>query len=350
MNKSVKTGLLITLCVIVVVAVLAFIFCRPSYFKSWNEDSAPLQALQSYVSDVTDETSPNYIRHEDRIAVFDMDGTLMSEKYPTYFEWLMLAHRILDDPDYKDKATPQEIELAKGIRSLKQDSKIPSNYEKWESEVGGKAYEGMTLYDYYNYVRQFKKTKADGFENMNLGEAFFEPMKEVIKYLEDYGFIVYICSGTDRFLDRALLSDIFPEIPSSQIIGMDYKVITKNQGSTDPLEYEYQPGENLIRTSELIQKSIKMNKAAIMAQEIGKLPVLSFGNSTGDASMLNFTISNPDYKSLAFIIKWDDLDREYGNLETSKKVQDLADKYGWITISMKDDWKTIYGEGVSKSK
>lgn len=82
-------------------------------------------------------------------------------------------------------------------------------------------------------------------------------MKEVIKYLQDYGFIIYICSGTDRFLDRALLEDIFPEIPSSQIIGMDYKVITKDQGAQDPLEYEYKPGENLIRTSTLIQKSIK---------------------------------------------------------------------------------------------
>lgn len=87
----------------------------------------------------------------------------------------MLAHRVLDDPDYKDKATPEEIDLAKGIRSLKQDSKIPSNYEKLEAELGGHPYEGMTMLEYYNYVKEFKKTKAEGFDNLDLGHAFLNP-------------------------------------------------------------------------------------------------------------------------------------------------------------------------------
>ena len=34
-----------------------------------------------------------------------------------------------------------------------------------------------------------------------------------------------------------------------------------------------------------------------------------------------------------------------------KKAQEmykLCNQYGWIPVSMKNDWKTIYGEGVKK--
>ena len=67
-------------------------------FAEWNADAPALNALIDYVEAVTDESSPDYIPAEDRIAVFDMDGTLMGELYPTYLEYYMLAWRILEDP------------------------------------------------------------------------------------------------------------------------------------------------------------------------------------------------------------------------------------------------------------
>ena len=71
------------------------------YFTLWNQCEA-LTILQDYVKDVTNPASKNYIKKEDRIATFDMDGTFVGELYPTYFEYNMLEYRALDDPTYKD--------------------------------------------------------------------------------------------------------------------------------------------------------------------------------------------------------------------------------------------------------
>ena len=65
------------------------------YFTQWNSCES-LTALQEYVQDVTNPTSANYIKPEDRIATFDMDGTFVGELYPTYFEYNLLEYRVLD--------------------------------------------------------------------------------------------------------------------------------------------------------------------------------------------------------------------------------------------------------------
>lgn len=58
-------------------------------FSKWNEDAPSLQALTEFVEKVTEEGSDSFIPEKDRIAVFDMDGTLMGELYPTYLEYYM---------------------------------------------------------------------------------------------------------------------------------------------------------------------------------------------------------------------------------------------------------------------
>jgi hypothetical protein len=70
------------------------------YFTLWNSCEA-LTVLQDYVKDVTDPNSKNFIKEEDRIATFDMDGTFIGELYPTYFEYNLLEYRVLDDESYK---------------------------------------------------------------------------------------------------------------------------------------------------------------------------------------------------------------------------------------------------------
>ena len=70
------------------------------YFTLWNQCEA-LTALQDYVKDVTDPASKNFIKEEDRIATFDMDGTFVGELYPTYFEYNLLEYRALDDASYQ---------------------------------------------------------------------------------------------------------------------------------------------------------------------------------------------------------------------------------------------------------
>lgn len=91
-----------------------------------------------------------------------------------------------------------------------------------------------------------------------------------------------------------------------------------------------------------------MNKVSVIAQEIGVQPVLSFGNSTGDSSMAEYVTSGNSYKSLAFMLCCDDLERENGNTEKADKMLALCEEHDWVPISMKNDWTTIYGPGVTK--
>ena len=90
-----------------------------------------------------------------------------------------------------------------------------------------------------------------------------------------------------------------------------------------------------------------MNKVTVINKEIGIQPVLSFGNTTGDAAMANYTIGKNPYKSLAFMLCCDDLERENGKLSKAQDMYNLCEEFNWIPVSMKNDWKTIYADGVT---
>jgi len=169
-----------------------------------------------------------------------------------------------------------------------------------------------------------------------------------VEYLQDNGFKVYVCSGSDRFICRTFIEGVL-DIPYEQIIGMDVALEATNQGDTDGLDYAYTSEDTLVRTDKLLIKNLKMNKVLQIVQEIGRQPVLSFGNSGGDTSMHNYTLFNNRYRSAAFMLIADDEERDYGNAE---KVQPLREKWeaaGYHVISMRDDFLTIYGDEVKKT-
>ena len=91
-----------------------------------------------------------------------------------------------------------------------------------------------------------------------------------------------------------------------------------------------------------------MNKVSVIMQEIGQQPVLSFGNSTGDASMAEYVTSSNPYKSLAFMLCCDDTERENGSASKADKMFKLCEEFDWVPVSMKNDWTTIYGDDVTK--
>ncbi len=138
-------------------------------FSLWVDDAESLAALKEYVSDVTDKNSKNYIPEEDRIAVFDLDGTLYGELAPIYVEWWMYAYRVNEDPSFtadeaEKKVADQIIEAAKtGI--------IAENIEYDHAVQNARAFAGMTLEGYAQYVREFAKRDVVGFENMTYKEA-----------------------------------------------------------------------------------------------------------------------------------------------------------------------------------
>ena len=96
--------------------------------------------------------------------------------------------------------------------------------------------------------------------------------------------------------------------------------------------------------------TINTNKVNLIAREIGKQPILAFGNSSGDYSMFNYTSTNPKYKTKIFALLCDDIEREFGKTSSAEKMKKAADENGWIAVSMKNDFKTIYGDNVKRTK
>ena len=107
-------------------------------FSEWNPDAPALKALTEYVEGVTDETSPDYIPPADRIAVFDMDGTLCGELYPTYLEYYLLARRIFCDPSFKPDA--EMLEFGRTLRDHALDKSFPDGMDVLHATHAAKAY------------------------------------------------------------------------------------------------------------------------------------------------------------------------------------------------------------------
>ena len=313
----------------------------------WNDAAPAKTTLVDYVGHVTKKGSPDFIPPESRIAVFDFDGTLFAETDPIYIEWLMFTDRVLDDAAYRDKATPEEIALAREIRAATKTKNLTDDMEKRHARMNMQVYKGMSLEEFRRYVRDYMQADAPGYTGMKRGEAYYRPMLQVIDYLLANDFIVYVCSGTDRFVIRTLLEGVVP-VPPRQIIGSDNTITAQGQGDTDGLDYVYSHSDRLVQGGRLLVKNVKMNKPSVIAQEIGAQPVLSFGNSSGDASMANYVITNNRHKALAFMLLCDDTEREYGVPDNAEKLRAASEQNCWIPGSRRDDWKTIYGDGVKR--
>lgn len=336
---------------IILINLAAFVFLCSSCSKSpaknalslWNDTAPAKKALIEYVKNVTNKKSPDFIPVEDRIAIFDLDGTLILETDPTYFDQQLFDHRVLDDPSYKDKATAAQKEVAHNSRDLHKFPELSAAREKMVAEV----YAGMSLEEFDSFIRDFMQTEQPGFTGMKRGETFYKPMVEVVNFLIANNFTVYVSSGSDRLLVRPLVFEKL-HLPANQIIGSDTTIVCVNQGDKDGLSYTFKDGDNLILGGNSIVKNLQMNKVVTIVREIGKKPVLAFGNSGTDASMLNYSICGNKYKSLAFMLMCDDLEREYGNMTKADKMKKASEENNWIPVSMRDDWKTIYGDGVKR--
>ena len=313
----------------------------------WAEGSEARSALEDYVRAVTDEGSPDYIPVEDRIAVFDLDGTLFCETDPNYFDYTLLAYRVLDDPDYRDRASAFEREVAEKIVEQNRSGASFSGLEVDHGRAVASAFAGMTLAEFNDYIQRFKKFPMPSYQGMTRGEGFYKPMVQVVEYLQANEFTVYVVSGTDRLIVRGILDGSILNIPKRQIIGSDETIVSSGQGAADGLDYVFAEGDELILGGDFLIKNLKMNKVSVIQQEIGQQPVLSFGNSTGDSSMAEFVTSRNPYRSLAFMLCCDDTQRENGNEAKARKMYDLCEEFDWVPVSMKNDWTTIYGGSVS---
>lgn len=312
----------------------------------WTENSEAAKSLNEYILAVTDENSPDYIPKKDRIAVFDLDGTMMCELYPFCFEYMVFADYALNSGSEtitdEVKAVAQEIMDAAG-------GKKPENMSTRQAAAAAVAYKGMTMRELAEMVDQFKRSEAWGFSGMARGEAFYKPMVELFEKLQENGFTVYIVTATERNIVREVIAGTL-DIPPSHVIGTEYGYTATGQGDAADSDYTFQPSDQIIFDGNYYGENAKTSKVDAIVREIGQQPVLAFGNSSGDLAMEIYTISHNPWKSAAYMVIADDEEREYGNAESAEEKKKSYTEQGIDIISMRDDFKTIYGDGVTKEQ
>ena len=319
---------------------------REGNFKYWDENSAVLQSLKDFVSHVTDQSDANFVPADERVAVFDLDGTLICETAPTYFEWLLYLHRVLEDDTYQPSAEAYDYALQ--VREAVESKVVPAEMDWGEAWAQNAAFVGMTLDEYADYVGAFSRTAVEGYDGMLWGEAFYLPMVEVVSYLAANDFKTYIVSGSERQLLRVLANGVL-QFEANHIIGSDVETFATQQGDTEGMDYVFKATDDIVRGN-LMMKNLKMNKVSSIVQEIGIRPILAFGNSTGDFSMFQYTTANQQRLGLAFCVLADDTERENGNPTKAASIKERCTEAGWHTISMRNDWKTIYGDDVVRNQ
>ena len=311
----------------------------------WSEDSPTMQQILSLVSSMTEETSDAYLPEEDRIAVFDFDGTLFGERFPTYFDNCLFLHRVLDDETFQ---APEEIkEYAQALRTALENGTEEPESPRSTAQMAAECFAGMTVEEYRAYVRDFMAIPAWGFENMTYGQGYFKPMTALVEYLAGRGFKIFVSSGSERAMVRELMSGTLDKwIPSERVIGSTFSLTATGQGDTSGRSYSFTPDDQVLMEGNLVTKNQKANKVFSIVDEIGKAPVLVFGNSSGDLSMAEYCLQ---HGGSAFMLLCDDLERDYGDLKTADKFKKTCQESGFHTVSMKEEFASIYGDEVKKT-
>ena len=318
---------------------------RNALTEYWSADAEAAESLREYVNKVTNKNdAENFIPVEDRIAVFDMDGTLTCETSYTYYDTMMFINYCL--VDHPEKVSDELKAAAEEIRpGYTAGEELARNFAK--------AYAGMTVQELYDYAVEFGQKNTDSFRNMRYCDGFYLPMVEVVKYLYDNGFTIYVVSGTERTTSRAIIanSPISEYVSPAHVIGTEFEV--KQRGYEDVpsnMDFKYADGDELVFTGGFIQKNLNANKSIEIEREIGTRPVLAFGNSGSDTSMMNYVLdSRNPYPSQAYMVVADDDVREWGKQDWAEKSAQYRDQ-GYVPISMKNDFLKIYPDTIQRSE
>ena len=139
----------------------------------WADGTAKT-ALIEYVTAVTDPDSPDFIPVEDRIVVSAMDGTVFCETDPVYFDHLIYQYRVTEDPDYKDKASDYEKAVAVRVQEFIDTGVQPADLDNAMGAAMASAFAGMTLNEFYDYVKEYKQRPMASYEGMTLGGVLLD--------------------------------------------------------------------------------------------------------------------------------------------------------------------------------
>ena len=297
---------------------------------SWNEGGTK-QSIINYVESVTDESSADFIPESDRIATFDNDGTLWSEQ-PAYFQLFFAMDRIKqmasDHPEWEDEE-PFSSVLANDLEGLSKQGL------EGLLKVVMVSHSGMESTEFKTQVKEWSASAMHPTKKKLYKDLVYQPMLELLSYLNEKGFKVYIVSGGGTDFMRAFVTEIYG-IPTEHIIG--------SRISTEFKMTDGKPG--IYRLPELEFIDDKEGKPLNIEKIIGKKPVFAAGNSDGDLAMLQWTASN-SHKNFVLYLHHTDSIREWAydresHIGRLDKGLDEASQKGWTVVDMANDWEVVY--------
>lgn len=296
--------------------------------SNWNESPAKTSLL-SFVETVTAETNPNFLPVQDRVAVFDMDGTILLEKpFPVNFD--VIIRMMIEQIAAKPSLTQNKAYKAIHDQNWAYFDTLGIYGENGLYSILTNATAGYTEDQYKDFILKYFKTVKDKRFNKPYNQLVFIPMVQLIRYLQNNQFEVYIVSGSDPQFARTFLQDA-ANIPASNVIGT---TILDRWVETDT-------GSYLVRLHEIVQPICdEGGKPVNILNKVGKVPVIAVGNSPGDYPMLEYSKNAPF--SLQMIVNHDDSLREY--YYDTEKMNKLCKDNGWKEISMKNDFKVVFNK------
>jgi len=291
---------------------------------SWNETPAKKRILD-FIASVSDPASLSFVPEEERIAAFDLDGTLFCEK-PLYLQVLIAAERLYDlaekDPDLRD------IQPYKGAWNRNWDYISDSKNFLRMNLI---AFEGATQEEYKEYCLKFLNGNHPVY-GVPYVRLFYVPMEELLELLRASGFQLYLVSGSPQEFIRSFSEETLD-------IGLE-KVI----GDTISVKFEIREGNNIVfvRKDAVVEPEVlREGKPENIRMRIGRSAILAFGNSYDDIAMLE-SAGAGGLPHLSLTLHHDDKKREYAYDKGAQKVLKTAKQRNWVIVSMKNDFKTIF--------
>jgi len=298
---------------------------------SWNE-GATKQAIIKFVEDVSIDGGPLFVPLEQRIAVFDNDGTLWSEQ-PMFVQMVFTLDRVKalapNHPEWKEKQPFKAVLEGDLQRAL-------AGGDNAITELLLAAQADNTISEFSQIVKNWLATAKHPKTGRLYTQMVYQPMLELLDYMRTNGFKTYIASGGGMEFMRAWSEKTYG-IPPEQVIG-----------SSSKTKFEIRNGTPvLVRLAELSFLNDKSAKPVGINQHIGRRPIAAFGNADHDLQMLQWTTAGSGAR-FGLLVHHTDSEREsaYDRKSSSggrlDKALDEAQAKGWTVVDMKRDWKKIF--------
>ena len=326
-----KARILVPAYILVVVAISS---CAkpeaPKPLQSWLDTNTRSEII-GFVESVTDSSSEYFVAVEDRIAVFDNDGTLWSEQ-PVYFQLAYALDRLKE----MARGNPKWTRLEPYATVLSGDqSAIMKLDRKALAEIILTTHSNQSNSEFVQSVSEWIDSARHSTTGRSHTSMVYLPMLELLDYLRTNEFDVYIVTGGGAEFVRAWAEEIYG-IPMQNVVGSMLGLALE----------ETDDGLILSRTPEIDFVNDGPGKPVGIQRAIGRRPLFAFGNSDGDLQMLQWTMAG-DGKRFAGLVRHTDAGREWaydreshiGKLDIAL---DQAGANGWTVVDMKEDWSVVY--------